>query len=113
MTLKAQSANPTPAETDDGLDEIYYTELLKMKLDNAVWVDLKHCLHILFLMFSLSFRSHTVTQSKFGILLVLRGQDGIKDTQDKSKNVNYVVLLLRIRNSGAQKWQWTVRERPK
>lgn len=50
MTLKAQSANPTPAETDDGLDETYYTDLLKMQLDNAVWVEL-HCLHILFLMF--------------------------------------------------------------
>uniref|UniRef100_H3C3D3 Protein Spindly n=1 Tax=Tetraodon nigroviridis TaxID=99883 RepID=H3C3D3_TETNG len=36
MTLKAQSANPTPAETDDGLDETYYTDLLKMKLENAV-----------------------------------------------------------------------------
>lgn len=35
MTLKAQSANPTRAEPD-GLDETYYTDLLKMKLDNAV-----------------------------------------------------------------------------
>lgn len=51
MTLKAQSANPTSAETDDGLDETYYTDLLKMKLDNAVWVELQHCLHILFFMF--------------------------------------------------------------
>lgn len=35
MTLKVQSANPTP-ETGYGLDETYYTDLLKMKLDNAV-----------------------------------------------------------------------------
>lgn len=38
MTLKVQSANPTPAETGESLDETYYTDLLKMKLDNAVWV---------------------------------------------------------------------------
>ncbi|TNM99026.1 protein Spindly isoform X1 [Takifugu flavidus] len=35
LTLKVQSANPTP-ETGDGLDYTYYTDLLKMKLDNAV-----------------------------------------------------------------------------
>uniref|UniRef100_A0A674PMK3 Protein Spindly n=1 Tax=Takifugu rubripes TaxID=31033 RepID=A0A674PMK3_TAKRU len=35
LTLKVQSAKPTP-ETGDGLDYTYYTDLLKMKLDNAV-----------------------------------------------------------------------------
>lgn len=44
MTLKVQSANPTP-ETGYGLDETYYTDLLKMKLDNAVWVKMQHCTH--------------------------------------------------------------------
>lgn len=62
MNLKSQSANPTPAETDDGLDETYYTDLLKMKLDNAVWVELQRFLHILFLMFfSVKWKSHGYT----------------------------------------------------
>lgn len=37
--MKTQLANPAPAESIDGHDETYYTDLLKMKLDNAVWVD--------------------------------------------------------------------------
>ncbi|XP_020509041.2 protein Spindly [Labrus bergylta] len=36
MNLKSQPANPTPAESADGQDETYYTDLLKMKLNNTV-----------------------------------------------------------------------------
>ncbi|XP_039976394.1 protein Spindly isoform X2 [Xiphias gladius] len=36
MILKSQPANPTPAESSDGQDETYYTDLLKMKLNNTV-----------------------------------------------------------------------------
>ncbi|XP_031175562.1 protein Spindly [Sander lucioperca] len=36
MTLKAQPANPAPAQSADGQDETYYTDLLKMKLNNTV-----------------------------------------------------------------------------
>lgn len=38
MMLKSQPANPAPAESGDGQDETYYTDLLKMKLNNTVWV---------------------------------------------------------------------------
>ncbi|XP_022612832.1 protein Spindly isoform X1 [Seriola dumerili] len=34
--LKSQPANPAPAESNDGQDETYYTDLLKMKLNNTV-----------------------------------------------------------------------------
>ncbi|XP_018549909.1 protein Spindly [Lates calcarifer] len=36
MILKSQPANPAPAESSDGQDETYYTDLLKMKLNNTV-----------------------------------------------------------------------------
>ncbi|XP_078117128.1 protein Spindly [Sander vitreus] len=36
MMLKAQPANPAPAQSADGQDETYYTDLLKMKLNNTV-----------------------------------------------------------------------------
>eukprot|EP00064_Thunnus_orientalis_P018285 superscaffoldBa00004164_g18381 len=36
MMLKSQPANPAPAESGDGQDETYYTDLLKMKLNNTV-----------------------------------------------------------------------------
>ncbi|KAM6999658.1 protein Spindly [Tautogolabrus adspersus] len=36
MMLKSQPANPAPAESADGQDETYYTDLLKMKLNNTV-----------------------------------------------------------------------------
>ncbi|KAM6913823.1 protein Spindly isoform 2-T2 [Lycodopsis pacificus] len=36
MMLKSQLANPAPAEGGDGRDETYYTDLLKMKLNNSV-----------------------------------------------------------------------------
>ncbi|XP_030251226.1 protein Spindly [Sparus aurata] len=36
MMLKSQPANPALAETADGYDETYYTDLLKMKLNNTV-----------------------------------------------------------------------------
>lgn len=36
MMLKSQPANPAPAEHGEGHDETYYTDLLKMKLGNAV-----------------------------------------------------------------------------
>lgn len=36
MLLKSQPANPVPAESSDGQDETYYTDLLKMKLNNTV-----------------------------------------------------------------------------
>ncbi|XP_070693035.1 protein Spindly isoform X2 [Pempheris klunzingeri] len=36
MMLKSQPANPAPAESSDGQDETYYTDLLKMKLSNTV-----------------------------------------------------------------------------
>ncbi|XP_073343327.1 protein Spindly [Pagrus major] len=36
MMLKSQPANPALAETGDGYDETYYTDLLKMKLNNTV-----------------------------------------------------------------------------
>ncbi|XP_049441682.1 protein Spindly isoform X2 [Epinephelus fuscoguttatus] len=36
MMLKSQPANPAPAESGDGQDETYYTDLLKMKLSNTV-----------------------------------------------------------------------------
>uniref|UniRef100_UPI0037E8E9E3 protein Spindly n=1 Tax=Semicossyphus pulcher TaxID=241346 RepID=UPI0037E8E9E3 len=36
MMLKSQPANPAPAESVDGQDETYYTDLLKMKLNNTV-----------------------------------------------------------------------------
>ncbi|KAF1384441.1 hypothetical protein PFLUV_G00120270 [Perca fluviatilis] len=36
MVLKAQPANPAPAQSADGQDETYYTDLLKMKLNNSV-----------------------------------------------------------------------------
>ncbi|TDH07821.1 hypothetical protein EPR50_G00110230 [Perca flavescens] len=36
MMLKAQPANPAPAQSADGQDETYYTDLLKMKLNNSV-----------------------------------------------------------------------------
>ena len=35
MILKSQ---PARAESVDGQDETYYTDLLKMKLNNTVWV---------------------------------------------------------------------------
>lgn len=43
MMWKSQPANPAPAESTYGHDETYYTDLLKMKLDNAVWVEPQHC----------------------------------------------------------------------
>ncbi|XP_031732107.1 protein Spindly isoform X1 [Anarrhichthys ocellatus] len=36
MMLKSQPANPAPAEGGDSRDETYYTDLLKMKLNNSV-----------------------------------------------------------------------------
>ncbi|XP_035525075.1 protein Spindly [Morone saxatilis] len=36
MMMKSQPANPAPAESGDGQDETYYTDLLKMKLNNTV-----------------------------------------------------------------------------
>ncbi|KAM7417076.1 hypothetical protein PAMA_016943 [Pampus argenteus] len=36
MMLKSQPTNPAPAESGDGQDETYYTDLLKMKLSNTV-----------------------------------------------------------------------------
>lgn len=42
MLLKSQPANPVPAESSDGQDETYYTDLLKMKLTNTVWVAVIH-----------------------------------------------------------------------
>ncbi|XP_036933670.1 protein Spindly [Acanthopagrus latus] len=36
MMLKSQPANPSLQETGDGYDETYYTDLLKMKLNNTV-----------------------------------------------------------------------------
>ncbi|KAK9535716.1 hypothetical protein VZT92_008082 [Zoarces viviparus] len=36
MMLKSQLANPAPAEGGDSQDETYYTDLLKMKLNNSV-----------------------------------------------------------------------------
>ncbi|XP_019934054.2 protein Spindly [Paralichthys olivaceus] len=36
MILKSQPANLAPAESGDGQDETYYTDLLKMKLNNTV-----------------------------------------------------------------------------
>ncbi|XP_062281878.1 protein Spindly [Scomber scombrus] len=36
MMLKSQPANPAPAEGGEGQDETYYTDLLKMKLNNTV-----------------------------------------------------------------------------
>ncbi|XP_068587676.1 protein Spindly [Cebidichthys violaceus] len=35
MMLKSQPANPAPADGGDGRDETYYTDLLKMKLNNS------------------------------------------------------------------------------
>lgn len=39
MLLKSQPANPVSAEGGEGQDETYYTDLLKMQLNNTVWVD--------------------------------------------------------------------------
>ncbi|CAI5682190.1 unnamed protein product [Oreochromis niloticus] len=36
MLLKSQPANPAPADDGEGQDETYYTDLLKMKLNNTV-----------------------------------------------------------------------------
>lgn len=36
MILKSKPANVAPAENGDGQDETYYTDLLKMKLNNTV-----------------------------------------------------------------------------
>ncbi|KAM3613416.1 uncharacterized protein V6R79_025799 [Siganus canaliculatus] len=36
MMLKSRPANPAPAEGGEGHDETYYTDLLRMKLDNTV-----------------------------------------------------------------------------
>lgn len=40
MLLKSQPANPVQADGGSGQDETYYTDLLKMKLNNTVWVQL-------------------------------------------------------------------------
>lgn len=81
MTFKAQSANPTPAEADDGLDESYYTDLLKMKLDNAVWVEPQLCLHTLFS------QSHVLMQCKHikftKYFRSYKNKLALKDTQRK------------------------------
>lgn len=36
MMMKSQPANLPPGESGNGQDETYYTDLLKMKLNNTV-----------------------------------------------------------------------------